>query len=103
MDRFPDTLVPSSFGDDKNQYIKKMYEDHIMRKFREKVFECVATGNPDNYVDLSSFEFYGYPDFKEDILSVTRFELEALGWKTSLMYGDTALFVFSENNKPKYW
>jgi hypothetical protein len=95
MQSFPETLVPESTT------MTKMYEEHILSKFREKVFESVVTGNPENYVDLSAFEFSTYTDFKK-LVAVVRGELEALGWTTALSYGDTALFVFSGNNKPKY-
>lgn len=96
MDRFPDTLVPC--GD----RFEEMYKAHVLRKLRERVFESVVTGNPDNYVDLSAFEFSMHPEFKK-LVAAVRSELEALGWKTALMYGDTALFVFAEGNKPKFW
>ena len=95
MDRFPDTLVPGG-------ELAEMYKAHVLRKLRERVFESVVAGNPDNYVDLSAFEFATYPEFKK-LVAAVRSELEGLGWKTALMYGDTALFVFAEGNKPKFW
>ena len=95
MQSFPTTLVPETAA------LTKMYEEYILGKFREKVFESVVSGNPENYVDLSAFDFSTYAEFKK-LVAVVREELEALGWTTALSYGDTALFVFSGNNKPKY-
>lgn len=95
MDAFPTELAPS------NTELAAMMHKHVMRRLREKVFCCVASGDPESFFDLAAFEFASYARLKDLVADVCA-ELHTLGWETKLTYGDTALFVYSKANPPKF-
>ncbi len=88
MDRFPPDLTPSN-----RSGLLAMQYNHALALLRHDVFETVVSNNADNFYDLSSFKYHTHVNFKAMVAQV-RAELENLGWKTKLAYGETALFVF---------
>lgn len=89
MDRLPATLVPGN-----TKAFAAELDTYVERALREDVYAHVLANAKDAFYDLSSFRHATHPRLKPMVKRIQG-ELEALGWKTTLSYGDTALFVYT--------
>jgi hypothetical protein len=99
MKEFPRKLIPLN-RDKFNDY--KFNRD--LCKLRQKIVEYMYSGDRGG-LDLKSSTnkntMYDYNLTDERLVSVARQELHSLGWKTSLAYGNTTLFIYvSEDELP---
>lgn len=89
MNKFPD------FINEKNRAnFAHILEERILQKLREEILDVVLQDDCSNFYDISSFKYGSYKNIKDLIKHVMK-ELEELGWKTKLSYGDTALFIYT--------
>jgi hypothetical protein len=89
MNKFPD------FINEKNRAkFADILEERILQKLREEILDVVLQDDCSNFYDISSFKYGSYKNIKDLIKQVMK-ELEELGWKTKLSYGDTALFIYT--------
>lgn len=73
---------------------------------RSQVYRIVLAGDENDYLDLDKF-YKGdllaarlTPAVRKELLEDIVSELTALGWKTAMGYGGSALFVYSTSNPP---
>ena len=97
------TLVSDDFLYETN-FSKYNYQ-RLEEIFRKDVYEMIISRKDENdYFDLDSF-VRNYNCNSNDkniklILSKIISELNRLGWKTALSFGDTGLFIYSTEKKP---
>lgn len=97
MDAFPSTLTPQGA-----KVFPVILEKYILRSIREEVYVHVLENNRSSYYDLSAHKFCTHPSFKKLVRQVMT-ELEVFGWKTTLSYGETALFVYTGDMPENCW
>ncbi len=88
MKSFPVGLVPQNLKKFRSSY----YRNRQKCRLRALIYEYMISS-----VDLSSgFDLTNYPDLfiTEELVT----ELTALGWQTRLCYGNTCLFIWSEEH-----
>lgn len=103
MKNFPSKLTPNNLPLFKSYYHKrllcylrrKIYEWMISPDFHENDNRCFSLQDFNSTLPISS-----YP--KDTIDTIIK-ELNALGWKTRLAYGNSALFIHKEDENPCPW
>lgn len=93
MEKFPECIKVSS---DIDNILNKEYYTFVVNKLREEVYISIL--KKDMYYSLDSFQYYDHQKIKE-MTELIMDELNKLGWKTLLAYGNTALFVY-HGDKP---
>ncbi len=98
MENFPKIFTPDydMSGD--------LYEINLCR-LRKKIYEFVLKGKEKDFFDLEKFKNNRVKDGHEmdRITTTIRRELEELGWKTKVVFGDTALVVYTGEGSPATW
>lgn len=79
-----------------------LFYNHIASKLRKKIYVNIIGNNSQDFFDISLFKYNTHKDFKQ-ILKQICSELEELGWKTKLSYGDTAVFIFKDEIPINCW
>ena len=98
MKKFPDTLNVKN----KHNFISNNY-DRIISIFRVEIHDHILDKDENEYFDLDYFsKKYLDNNSKEmqKMASTIQKELQELGWKTNLSFGDTGLFIYSTEEKP---
>lgn len=105
MNSFPNILHVNN----RNMFIN-LNNQRILEKFREYVYLHMIQNfhsdkDENRYVDIDVFcknNMLNNRNEKiiQEIVQIVRKELEDLGWKTALSFGDTGLFIYSTVNKP---
>jgi len=101
MIKFPETL---NFKN-KNNFSENNYK-RLISIFRQEIHDHIldkVSKNENEYFDLDYFsKKYLDNNSKEmqKFVSIIMTELQELGWKTSLSFGDTGLFIYSSDEKP---
>lgn len=98
MKEFPDKLNPNNLNNFKDIlyernlcYLRKDIYEHLLRK----------TDNNDYYnIDKFNIEYVNDKCLIEDMIKTVIKELTNMGWTCLLVYGETGLFVYTEENKP---
>jgi len=99
MRYFPENFKP----EDKDNF-KKLAYDRVKCYMRRDVYEHVLTHSESNYFSLDSFNAHGI-----DILEIKRMlgevvkELESCGWKCTISYGGSGLFIYSGEKPANCW
>lgn len=102
MDKLPKELVPCSD-------LSCIYSQHYLSYIRKYIFEKMLSPNfniPDNCginlqdINMGYLETNQY-SINKKCLNIIREELHSLGWETETAYGDTTLFVYIKDKKPK--
>ena len=96
MDKFPDYLNVSQ-----KDNFKKIKYKRLEDIFREDIFIHLINRKDENeYIDLDKY----YPNYGKDIVNsnIEKIikELNDLGWKTKLSFGNTGLFIYSTDDPP---
>ncbi len=97
MDKFPQTLAPGN-----SKTFAAELDRVVMELLRHDIYMHVLANAKDTFYDISSFKHAAHPRLKQMVKQVQT-ELEALGWKTTLSYGDTALFVYTGGMPINCW
>lgn len=85
---------PKQISEKNRKKFPELLEERILQKLREEILDVVLQDDCSNFYDISSFKYSSYKNIKDLIKQVMK-ELEELGWKTKLSYGDTALFIYT--------
>lgn len=97
MKEFPELINPKNKS--KFSYFR---HEKILRNLRKEIAWHILEGIESRYYDLDDFSTR-YLISKEDLKNMTDkiiLELQNIGWKCGLTYGDTALFIYSTENPP---
>jgi hypothetical protein len=98
MNKFSNFLVPHEI---KN--FKKYNQDLITSLMRQDIENMILSQNDNDYFDLVVFKTkHSIKDITiiVDMCKKIQEELHELNWKTKLLYGDTALYVYCKDSKP---
>lgn len=82
---------------------EKMNYDRIIKELRNDIYTLIISRIDENdYFDIDTFgRSHNYKNKNlEKMISDIRNELENLGWKTKLSFGDTGLFIYSTEKEP---
>ncbi len=101
MNTFPTHLVPSNQDNFKHYLLQ-----HKLSSLRLKIFEHMLTSmtngfNLQTYADNSSNINIVSEKIDHDLVEIICQELKELGWETTLVYGNTMLFIFPPGKQPK--
>lgn len=97
MKSFPDKLKPqnkSSFGE------YKFNRD--LCKLRQRIVDYLYSGDKTGFdLKLSQGDNnqYNYSHIDTRLVEVVTEELKSLGWKTKVAYGNTTLFIYTDNEE----
>jgi hypothetical protein len=101
MIKFPESLNIKN----KNKFSEINY-NRIISIFRQEIHDHIldkVNENENEYFDLDYFS-KKYLDNNskamQKIVKIIMIELQELGWKSSLSFGDTGLFIYSTEEKP---
>jgi hypothetical protein len=98
MREFPPTLNAKN----KKQF-NELYYNRVLCYLRKKLYEHIISHDENNYFELDIFQ-NNYKISTEDLSKMTNIvieELENLGWKCKLSFGDSAIFIYSTDDPPK--
>lgn len=100
MKSFPDKLRPEN-----RKQFKEFEFNRELCKLRAKVYEYIIS------MDMKGFDLkesqtsnreYSYSSIDKSLVDGICAELEELGWKTKIAYGNTVLFIYNkESELPK--
>lgn len=107
MNKFPDHIDIRN----KNPIIqpyKKNFEEYnnerILKLLRNEIYDHIISRKDENdYFDIDIFfrkNNYYYKENFANILKIVLDEISNLGWKTQLSFGDSAVFIYSTEEKP---
>ena len=97
MDKFSLNIKPEN----KDTFSELRYEKNI-NILRREIHDFIIEGKEDDFFDFVIFDKRINKDMKttkkmcEQVIT----DLNELGWKTKLSYGDTGLFIYSSENPP---
>lgn len=108
MNTFPKEIIIKNNEDIYNddEFLKlftKLNYERIIKELRNDIYNFIISRKDENdYFDIELFgNKHNYKKAKlENMMYFIRSELEELGWKTKLSFGDTGLFIFSTKDDP---
>lgn len=97
MKEFPSRLIPANKGD-----FEQYRYDRNLSYLRRDIFESIIRGDENSYFELDRFaKSRSLKKGEIEKMRVTIMEeLRAKGWKCTLSYGDTGLFIYSTEESP---
>ncbi len=96
MNRFSEILhVDNKIG---FSILWKLRVENLMRE--NIYYFMISRKNEEEYFDLDKYTSYG-KNLVSDSVKKIMLELENLGWKVKLSFGDTGLFIYSSDEPPK--
>lgn len=97
MNKFSNFLVPEEI---KN--FEEYNDNRILGLMRQDIENMILTQKENDYFDLVVFKTKHSLDMTKVVSMCKKIqeELHQLNWKTKLIYGDTALYVFCDKSKP---
>ncbi len=105
MNNFPSEIDIRNKTLNQENYLRN-FEDHncarITNLLRKEIYEHLISRDSENdYFDLDIFsKRHSYINYLSIVNTVCE-ELKELGWNIQLSFGDTGLFIFSTEEKPK--
>lgn len=101
LKQFPNYLNIKNKNIDKN-YFKNINENRLIDILRYEINNfIIGRKNENDYFDLDLFnKRYDCRDLYDNIVKKIIDELNDLGWKTCLSFGDTCIFIYSTEEKP---
>jgi hypothetical protein len=93
MKTFPDKLRPCN----KYKFVEYKFNRELC-KLRQKIVDYMYSEDNGGFDLKSSTEngLFSYNHIDEKLIETIRIELHDLGWKTKLAYGNTTLFIYSD-------
>ena len=100
MNSFPDVINVQNISN-----FPDLNYQRTVGLFRQEIYETILLRKDENeYIDLDVFR-RKYCNNKQsvmtEIVNKIILELQDLGWKTKLSFGDGGLFIFSTENPPR--
>lgn len=90
---------PSEINKDNKENFNNLFNNMVLCMIREDIYRLLISRKDENeYVDLD--KYYSKYGKNTNIIDNIITELNQLGWKTKLSFGDTGLFVYSTENPP---
>ena len=83
-----------------------IYYRRVLCYLRKAVYEHIISKDENSFFDIENFGRLYYNDKKnrvdlmKNLITTIKSELENLGWKCKLSFGETALFIYSTDNVP---
>lgn len=93
MDKFPEYLVP-----EESKNFEEYYDKKLLSFIRQEIETIILLENENDYFDLVNFkEKHSIKDIKKvvSLCKVIQEELSKLGWKSKMIYADTALYIYN--------
>jgi hypothetical protein len=93
MDEFPSTISPSL----KNNFEALLFTENL-RTLRQELYLHVIRGNESEFYDIDAFnrKYVKNMTKTRKMIDIVITELTSLGWKTFLGFGETGLYIFSD-------
>jgi hypothetical protein len=107
MNKFPKEINICNKKLDLENYsnnFKEYNSERITKIFRNDIYSHIISRKEENdYYDIEDFcKRYNYDKCNFTvILNTILDELENLGWKSKLSFGDTAIFIYSTKEPPR--
>lgn len=105
MNKFPKEIdIKNKTLDEYQLNFKSFNDERILKLFRSEIYDHLISRSEENdYFDIEGFcKKYKYErDDFTSILNKVLIELQKIGWKTELSYGDSAVFIYSTEEKPR--
>lgn len=95
MDKFPDYL--NILKKDNFKIIKYKRLENIFRE--DVLIHLINRKDENDYIDLDKYSHFDKNELAIIFYKV-RNEIQELGWKTKLSFGDTGLFIYSTEKPP---
>jgi hypothetical protein len=90
---------PKEINKDNKENFNELFKNMVLCLIREDIYNLIISRKDENeYVDLD--KYYSKYGKNTKIIDDIILELNQLGWKTKLSFGDTGLFVYSTENPP---
>lgn len=85
------------------EHFPEVYYNRVLCYLRRDVYEHIIREDENSYFDLQKFQTkYKISTENRDKMSEKIMkELDKLGWKCKLSFGDTAMFIYSTEDVPK--
>jgi hypothetical protein len=82
-----------------------IYLEKVLSSFREQIYNHMISRKDENeYFAIDVFEHQFLKQYPNTIQKMTKTiiqELESIGWKCKLSFGDTGLFIYSTEKPPR--
>jgi hypothetical protein len=93
---------PSNINVENKNNFKEIQINRLLCYLRRDIYEHILSHTEDDYFFLDNFNkrVNDIEQVKELVRKIIP-ELEQLGWKCKLSYGDTGLFIYSSEQPPK--
>jgi len=90
---------PSEINKDNKENFNNLFNNMVSSIIREDIYRLLISRKDENeYVDLDKY-YSKYGKNRKNIDAIIM-ELNEIGWKTKLSFGDTGLFIYSTENPP---
>jgi hypothetical protein len=82
---------------------RELNKTRLLSLLRNDIYNLIISRDDENeYYALDIFELtYNCKSFTNELITQTIEELNKLGWKTKLSFGDTGLFIYSTDEPPR--
>jgi hypothetical protein len=94
--------ISKTYGVGNKENFKKLLSTKQLNLLRKQVCDFIIEGNEDSFYDIDDFNREYIKDIKKTLEMVHTVceELHKIGWKTYLGRGDTALYIYSYDERP---
>lgn len=106
MKKFPTFLKIKSSNKPIEELSKNLQEHYIETILKPRIREAICDFIIANSLQANYFNFYEHVSEQITLQTVQivvgslQKELESIGWKTKLAYGNTGMFIYSTNDPP---
>jgi hypothetical protein len=94
---------PKEISTSNKKNFRDLNKNRLLSLLRNEIYNLILNRNDENeYYALDIFEItYNCKYFMHEIISNVISELNEIGWKTKLSFGDTGLFIYSTSEPPR--
>ena len=98
MLNFPNEISPVN-----NVNFKNLNKDRLLSSLRKDIYNLIISRKDENeYYELDIFEMtYSCKEYMNELIRQIIIDLNELGWKTQVSFGDTGLFIYSTDEPPR--
>jgi hypothetical protein len=92
MDEFPSELIPSNVHE-----FEHLRSTEHLRILRKELYSHIIKGDESDFYDIDAFnrKYVQNNGTTKKMINLIIEELQSMGWKTFLGFGDTGLYVFA--------
>lgn len=94
--------ISKTYGVVNKENFKKILATKQLNLLRKEICDFILQGDEDSFYDIDDFNREHIKDVKKtlEMVQIVSEELHKIGWKTYLGRGDTALYIYSYDEKP---